>query len=98
MNKVFQIFFSSCILCVFYSAETFAQQNHFLYIQADDKQPFSVNVNGKNYASSDIGYVIVPKLTDGKYHLNVSFPENKFPSQEFDCMINKGDAGYALKN
>ena len=97
MNKLFKILFVSGILSLlFYTS--YAQQNHFLYIQADDKQTFSVNVNGKTYNSSDIGYVIIPKLTDGKYQLNVSFPDNKFPDQQFNCVINKNDAGYGLKN
>jgi len=60
----------------FLCKESNAQQNHFLYIQADDKQTFSVNLNGKTFNSSDIGYVIIPKLTDGKYQLNISFPDN----------------------
>jgi hypothetical protein len=98
MNKIFKILFVSGILFTLFYTHSYAQQNHFLYIQADDKQTFSVNVNGKTYNSSDIGYVIVPKLTDGKYQLNVSFPENKYPDQQFNCVINKNDAGYALKN
>ena len=75
-----------------------AQQDHFVYIQSDDKLPFNVSVNGKTYSASSIGYVIVPKLNDGKYQLKISFPDNKFPEQEFNCVINKNDAGYALKN
>jgi hypothetical protein len=97
MRKIFKIIFASiffALLCI----QSIAQQNHFLYIQADDKQTFSVNVDGKTYNSSDIGYVIVPKLTDGKYQLNVSFPDNKYPDQQFSCVINKADEGFALKN
>src|SRR5882757_3830947 len=75
-----------------------AQQNHFIYIQADDKQPFSVSFSGKSFSSSSIGYVIIPKLADGNYQLNIIFPGNKYPDQQFACTINKTDAGYALKN
>ena len=78
--------------------KVYGQQNHFIYIQADDKQIFNVQVNNKTFTSSDIGYVIIPKLNDGKYQLNISFPNNKFPDQQFNCVINKADAGYALKN
>lgn len=98
MNKLFKILFVSGILSLLFYTISYAQQNHFLYIQADDKQTFSVNVNGKTYNSSDIGYVIIPKLTDGKYQLDVSFPDTKYPDQQFNCVINKNDAGYALKN
>ncbi len=75
-----------------------AQQNHFIYIQADDKQAFSVSLNGKLINSSSIGYVIIPKLTDGRYDLSVTFPNTKYPEQKFSCIIDKADAGYALKN
>lgn len=99
MNNMFKLFFAAFFVStLFYCSPIFAQQNHFVYIQSDDKQPFSVNLNGKSYNSSDIGYVIIPKLADGKYQLNVTFPENKFPDQQFYCVVNKNDIGYALKN
>lgn len=75
-----------------------AQQDHFIYIQSDDKLPFNVSVNGKIYSSSDPGYVIIPKLADGNYTLAISFADNKYPDQKFYCSISKNDAGYALKN
>src|SRR6266487_2968189 len=99
MNKIIKILFVGCIVCALFNyKQLYAQQNHFIYIQADDQQTFSVNINGKTYKSSGIGYVIIPKLTDGKYQLNISFPKSKFPYQQFNCVINKADVGYALKN
>lgn len=73
-------------------------QKHFIYVQSEDKQPFAVVLNGKVYSSSDYGYVIIPKLTDGKYDFTISFPLNKFPDQPFSCTINKKDEGFTLKN
>ena len=98
MKNIFKIVCAGSMLFVSLCEQSFAQQNHFLYIQADDKQTFNVSVNGKTYNSSDIGYIIIPKLTDGKYQLNIAFPDNKYPDQQFNCVINKNDAGYALKN
>jgi Domain of unknown function (DUF4476) len=98
MGKIVKILFAGCIICILLNCKVYGQQHHFIYIQVDEKQLFSVQVNNKTYNSSDIGYVIIPKLTDGKYQLNVSFPNNKFPDQQFSCVINKADAGYALKN
>ena len=91
----------SVLLIVFLSSILFkaqAQQQHFIYIQSEDKQPFAVVLNGKVYSSSDYGYVIVPKLTDGDYNFTVSFPMNKYPDQSFKCVINKKDLGYKLEN
>jgi hypothetical protein len=99
MGKIVKILLAGCIICILLNCKQVSgQQHHFIYIQADEKQLFNVQVNNKTYNSSDIGYVIIPKLTDGKYQLNFSFPNNKFPDQQFSCVINKADAGYALKN
>ena len=73
-------------------------QKHFIYVQSEDKQPFAVVLSGKVYSSSDYGYVIIPKLTDGKYDFTISFPLNKFPDQLFSCTIDKKDEGFTLKN
>ncbi|HYJ63951.1 MAG TPA: DUF4476 domain-containing protein [Parafilimonas sp.] len=93
--------FASVLLLVFFSSIFFkvqAQQQHFIYIQSEDRQPFAVVLNGKVYSSSDYGYVIVPKLTDGDYNFTVSFPMNKYPDQNFKCVINKKDLGFKLEN
>jgi len=99
MSKMVKILFTIYIVFILVNCkQVYGQQNHFIYIQADDKQMFNVQVSNKTFTSSDIGYVIIPKLNDGKYQLNISFPNNKFPDQQFNCVINKADAGYALKN
>ena len=93
--------FASVLLLIFFSSIFFkaqAQQQHFIYIESADKQPFAVVLNGKVYSSSDYGYVIVPKLTDGDYNFTVSFPMNKYPDQNFKCVINKKDLGFKLEN
>lgn len=88
-----------CLFAVFFFANlAYSQQNHFIYIQSDDKQTFTVSVNGTQYTSSEAGYVIVPKLSAAQYNLKISFPGNKYPEQSFVCQLNSADAGYALKN
>jgi hypothetical protein len=97
MKQLLRIF----TLLFFFSITWFntrAQQKHFIYIESEDKQPFAVVLDGKVYSSSDYGYVIVPRLTDGDYNFTVSFPMNKYPDQSFKCVINKKDMGYTLKN
>lgn len=75
-----------------------AQTTHFIFIQADDKQRFSVVVNNSTYNSSESGYVVVPKLNDGMYQLSVNFLESKLPAVQFNCAVNSADGDYALKN
>lgn len=97
MNKVVKIVFLVLFMCSFRGLHLYAQQNHFVYIQSEDKVPFDVSVNGVTYNSSAIGYVIVPKLAKGNHQLNISFLNKKYPDQQFYCSIDKLDAGFLLK-
>lgn len=74
-----------------------AQKKHFIYIQAEDKQPFYVMINQKNYSSSVNGHLIIPKLKNGKYFFVAGFPKEKYPEQKFTCVIEDKDQGYVLK-
>ena len=73
-------------------------QNHFLYIQSENKEPFTVNVNDKNYTSTNSGYVIIPKLTSGSYDLSVKFSKQEQPISKFNVVIDRKDVGYNLKS
>jgi len=75
-----------------------AQQNHFIYIQADNKQPFYVKQDKKILSSSASGYLIIPKLQTGAYNLVIGFPMNEWPEQNLVCTIGQVDVGYLLKN
>ena len=74
------------------------QQNHFIYFQTENKQPFYVKLDKKLLSSSASGYLIVPKLQDGAYTLTIGFPKNIWPEQNITCSVNKKDDGYLLKN
>lgn len=90
-------FFVIVILFLFTSADLRAQQHHFLYIQSEQKDPFYVVLKEKVYSSSETGYLIIPKLTNGEYNFTLGFPLNKFPEQAFNYNANNQDAGYLLK-
>jgi hypothetical protein len=75
-----------------------AQQNRFIYIQTENKQPFYVKVKSAVLSSSSTGYVVIPKLKDETYQLTFGFPQNEWPQQTISCTVNKKDAGYVLKN
>src|SRR5882757_6295280 len=88
--------FASLLICLSVSAH--AQQNHFKYIQADNRQPFYIKLDKKILSSSASGYLIIPKLQEGNYTLTIGFPKNEWPEQNVTCSVNKKDAGYLLKN
>ncbi|RYY45602.1 MAG: DUF4476 domain-containing protein [Chitinophagaceae bacterium] len=75
-----------------------AQHNHFIYLQADNKQPFYVKLKGELYSSSAAGYLIIPKLSAGTHELSIGFPKNQWPSQTIPVTIAGKDLGYLLKN
>ncbi|MBS1496493.1 MAG: DUF4476 domain-containing protein [Bacteroidetes bacterium] len=76
----------------------FAQQNHFVYLQTDNKQPFYIKLNHQLYSSSSTGYIIVPKLQSGTYNFTIGFPKNQWPQQVIPVKIDNSDLGFMLKN
>jgi len=98
MNTFFKkalLLFSSV---AFFAATVSAQQNHFIYLQTENKQPFYIKLDSKVLSSSSAGYLIVPKLQDGSYALTIGFPKNEWPEQNVTCKINNKDLGYIIKN
>lgn len=81
-----------------YSLLVSAQEKHFIFIQTDNSQAFYVQLNGKLYSSSSSGYMIIPKLGQGKYNFIVGFPLNIYPEQSFECVVESKDIGFSLKN
>jgi hypothetical protein len=77
--------------------QCFAQKKYFIYIQAEDKQPFYVMINKKNYSSSINGHLVIPKLKNGKYFFVAGFPKDKYPEQKFTCVVEDKDQGFVLK-
>jgi len=81
-----------------FSVHSMAQQNHFIYIQTENKQPFYVKIADRLLSSSSVGYLVIPKLQDGKYEMGIGFPKDEWPLQKMTVVIKNNDAGYMLKN
>ena len=73
-----------------------AQQNHFIYIQTENKQAFYVKLDKKLYSSSPWGYLVMPKLKEGTYNLDIGFPKGEGASRTSFVPLDN-DAGYLLK-
>jgi hypothetical protein len=82
----------------FISFDIKAQQNHFVYIQADNKQPFYVRLDKNVYSSTASGYIVLAKLKSGVHNLVFGFPKKEWPEQNIRCTIEDKDLGYLLKN
>lgn len=100
IQNLFKILLSLfVIICITGISKLHAQveDNHFIYIQAENRKPFYVILNDKLYSSSSIGYLIIPKLKSGTYGITVGFPQNAAPEQKFVSVVKNQDIGYSLK-
>ena len=75
-----------------------AQQNRFIYLQTENKQPFYIKMDKKIFSSSASGHIIISKLIDSIYQLTIGFPENEWPEQNVTVSLINADAGFFLKN
>ncbi len=95
------IIFSAYILLVLGGSLSFgkcyAQQQHFIYLQSENKQPFYIKIDNKVFSSTSSGYAIVSKLSKGQTQMQVGFPKNEFPPQTLNIDV-ADNAGYILKN
>jgi hypothetical protein len=74
-----------------------AQQQHFIFIQSENRQPFNVMLSKSNYSSSANGYLVIPKLASGTYSFTIGFAGNEIQDQPFHCVVDKKDLGFTLK-
>ena len=89
--------YAYCLALLFWSVNLMAQQEYFIFIQADQNQPFYALIDTKTYSSSPRGNLIIPKLRDSTYKITIGFPGNKYPEQAFSVPMNKKDKGFQLK-
>jgi hypothetical protein len=90
-------FIVTSIIC-FLMLVSKAQQNHYIYIQTENKQPFYIKLDKKLYTSTIFGYLIIPKLIDGKYNSTIGFPKDEWPVQNISFDVMMKDQGFILKN
>lgn len=73
--------------------------SYFVYIQHEKQQPFYVKLEGKMLSSSVKGYVILPKLPQGKVPVTIGFPKSEAPEQSYVLRLTgQRDYGFLLKN
>src|SRR5882757_9132988 len=92
------LYFKILFALICFAGSVKAQQNHFIYIQTDNKLPFYIKYDKKILSSSGTGYLIIPKLQEGPHEFIIGFPKNEWPEQYVTAKIENHDAGYSLKN
>lgn len=96
MKRVFLVRLAIFLGMIIFAVRLSAQ--HFISIQSDNKQPFTIQVNGISFNSTKAGAVRISNLSGGSYNLVISLAGKKYPPQNFTCSIDKSDESYALKN
>jgi hypothetical protein len=75
-----------------------AQKVYFIYIQSENQQSFYARMGEKVFNSTASGYLILSKLTDSTYSMNIGIQGSQSPEQFFSITVNKKDQGFLLKN
>ena len=75
-----------------------AQQNRFIYIQAENQKPFYIKLAKKYLSSSSSGYIIIPQLKDSIYDLTIGSPKNDWQEQNVTISLKISNAGFLVKN
>ena len=88
-----------CVACLFMvGTSVSAQDDHFIYLQTENNQPFYVKINNTILSSSTNGYVILPAIKEGAHEIVVGFPKNEIPEGKFNLAIKDKNVGYLIKN
>lgn len=74
----------------------YAQPNHYIFFQSETNQPFYLRLLGTTMSSNATGYLLVPKLTDGKYEIQIGFA-NSDKEHQFTIQVEGKDLGFSLK-
>lgn len=75
-----------------------AQKVYFIYLQTDSQIPFYVRMGEKIYEAGNSGYLVLSKLRDSTYSLNIGINGSQISEQLFSVTVNKKDQGFLLKN
>lgn len=73
-----------------------AQPTQYIFFQTETNQPFYLRLLGTTMSSNATGYLLVPKLTDGKYDIQIGFA-NSDKEHQFTISVEGKDLGFSLK-
>ena len=74
-----------------------SQQNHYVYFQSDNKQPFYVKYKSKIISSSSTGYLILSKLNEADITIQLGFAQSSLPETTFQIALENSDKGFLVK-
>ncbi len=73
-----------------------AQATHYLFFQTENNKPFYLRLMGSTLSSNASGYLLIPKITDGKYEMHIGFAQSNL-EQQFEIVMEGKDMGFSVK-
>lgn len=98
MRKLINLFCFSLVLLSF--TKSWSQQKHFIFLQSENRKPFSVWLNHKQWLSSQEGILIVSKLEKGTHPCLIKFTTGAEAQQlnaTFSISTDSADRGFLIK-
>ena len=74
-----------------------AQDHHFVFIQTQNEQPFYVKYNKDIFSSTEIGYVIIPRITTDSIEITIGFPKRYGSGIKYQLEVSGKDRGFVMK-
>jgi hypothetical protein len=84
------------IFLLLLGTNVFAQKNHFIAIQSENKRSFHAKANGNTLNSTPTGHLIIPKLVDSTYIITIGFTKSTIAEEQFSIAVTK-DVGFILQ-
>ena len=89
--------FGLVIILILMAGSNYAQ-DYFVFIQADNQQPFYVRLGSQVYSSSAGGHLILSQLKDSTYSLTLGLPGKADQEQRYLFSIHQKDQEFRLKD
>jgi len=86
------------VIFILLAGRNYAQQNYFILIQADNKQPFYVRQGSRSIPSSAEGSLILSQLKDSTYNIVIGFPGQQFSDRAFSVDLQHKDQQFIFRN
>ena len=74
-----------------------AQEVHFVFIQTQNKQPFYVRYEKEILSSTEIGYVVIPKVATDSIEITIGFPKKYGSGIKYKLEVKGKDRGFVIK-
>lgn len=87
---------SLVIIFLLQAGVSFAQK-YFVFIDAENRQPFYVRVDSEFHSSSAEGHLILSQLKDSNYNVTIGFPGQTSPEQHYGVAIHGKDQAFELR-